>query len=213
MPFTPETLSEKPYNQCIKCEHIGIKCDGPNFLAMSHERFAEWCRLRKEHLGWTNAIIAEKSGMSLASVNRILSGTAEGMNTTTMQAITKILVNGSWGQYPCASLEPEQVIVYQESPELLARENRAQEECRRLKETFDQMRDDDRAKISHLKEQIEFLREQVRAKDVILKERADFLRAKDKLIYLFVGISVFLLIGILSILTFDLLTPSVGFFR
>lgn len=213
MPFTPENLAEKPYNRCIKCEHIGIKCDGPNFLAMSHERFAEWCRIRKEHLGWTNAIIAEKSGMSLASVNRILSGTADGMNTTTMQAITKVLVNGSWGQYPCASIEPEQVIVYQDNPELLAREAKAIDECNRLRDDLAFARSDDSAKISHLKDQIAFLREQLRSKDLLLNERAEFLRKKDKLIYLFAIMFVSLAFLIIATLIIDFLNPGIGFLR
>lgn len=203
MPFSPETLNEKPYNQCIRCEHIGVKCDGPNFLAMSADRFAEWCRVRKEYLGWTNAIIAEKSGLSLASVNRILSGSADGMNNTTMQAITRVLVNGSWGQYPCASSDLD----------LADREAAARAECGRLQQELDRLSGDNRAKIDHLKSQVEFLREQMRAKDHLLEERAAFLRTKDRMIWLFACFVVMLLAIIIGVIVFDLLNPSTGFFR
>ena len=102
MSLKQKTHETKPYNVCIDCVHIGQDCDGPNFLAMTPERWCEWCYLRKEYLDLTNAEIAESAGVSEISVARVMSGHIKDIRVTTMQAVTKALVNGSWGQYPCA---------------------------------------------------------------------------------------------------------------
>lgn len=102
------TSEEKPYNKCIACPNLGVRCDGPNFLAMSGERWVEWCKLRKDYLGWSNQDVSDISGVSKASVDRILSGHGGDIRTSTMELITKALVNGTWGQFPCADPHPEQ---------------------------------------------------------------------------------------------------------
>lgn len=117
-PFSMKDFEEKPYNTCINCIHIGKHCDGPNFLAMSTERWCEWCKLRKQYLRFSNAYIAELADVAEVTVDRIMSGHAKDLRFTTMQAITKVLVNGSWGQHPCAiaSLSDMQT-VYVENPD------------------------------------------------------------------------------------------------
>ena len=101
MPFSPETLEEKPYNICISCPKIGQTCAGPNFLAMSIERFCEWCRLRRDYLGWKNQFVADKASVSKVSVDRIMAGDSKDLRITTMQAVARALVNGVWGHSPC----------------------------------------------------------------------------------------------------------------
>lgn len=101
-PFSIRDYEEKPYNTCINCIHIGKHCDGPNFLAMSTERWCEWCKLRKQYLKFSNAHIAEAAGIAEITVDRIMAGHAKDLRFTTIQAVTKVLVNGSWGQNPCA---------------------------------------------------------------------------------------------------------------
>lgn len=102
MPFSLTDFEEKPYNTCINCIHIGKHCDGPNFLAMSIERWCEWCRLRKQYLKFTNGYIADKADVAEVTIDRIMAGHAKDLRFTTIQAVTKVLVNGSWGQNPCA---------------------------------------------------------------------------------------------------------------
>lgn len=113
MPFSPQSIEEKPYNQCLNCRYIGKHCDGPNFLAMSMPRICEWCRLRKEYLHaqnpkWTNAYVAELAQISKISVDRFLSGAVDDIKLSTIAKIVRVLVTkaevtvGSWGKYPCA---------------------------------------------------------------------------------------------------------------
>lgn len=204
MPFTPETIAIKPYNQCIKCAHIGIKCDGPNVVAMSKERFCEWCRQRKEELGWSNAKLAEIAEVSKPTVDRILSGKIPGLNAETMSTITCALVyghacpNDNWGKYPCAMAAMKQD---GECPG-----------CAGLKEQFRQQEENNRGKIDYLKQQVAFKEDQMKTKDHQLEERASFIHRKDRIITILsvlLGISVLLIIAALMI---DAVNPNVGFF-
>lgn len=93
---------ENPYLKCITYEFLVKSCDGPNFLAMTTDQFCEWCKLRKEYLGWTNSKIVDLAEISKISVDRVISGNVKDLRLSTMQVIKKELVNGSWDQYPCA---------------------------------------------------------------------------------------------------------------
>lgn len=199
MPFSPKSLEEKPYNRCITCDHIGITCDGPNFLAMSMERWCEWVVLRKDYLGWTNARIAELANVSTVSVNRITSSNVKDLRMTTMQAITRVLVNGTWGQYPCNMAA--QATEFVDNPELLAR---CEDQRRQL--------EDDRAKIDFLKQQVQFKEEQMQSKDTLLRERFEFLKRKDRVIALLGTCLAVAVLFIIVVLIYDLTHADIGYF-
>ena len=212
MPFTPQTLEEKPYNACVTCVHIGKNCDGPNFLAMSTERWCEWCHLRKDYLNFTNATIAEKAGISKISVDRIMSGNVKDLRTTTMQAVTKALVNGSWGQYPCSLADATQT----GNPELV-------EKCNKLQATLDKMaadhkaellavRAEDQRKVDFLQKQVAFKEQQMVIKDRQLDDRKAFLERKDRIIAMLCIVVAITTLVIISALVIDGLNPDIGFF-
>lgn len=195
MLFPHKSVEEKPYNACLDCAHIGKKCDGPNFLAMSVDRWCEWCRLRKEYLNWTNAHVAELAEISKISVDRVMSGNVKDLRISTMQAITKALVNGTWGQYPCAiSGMDEAQVVYVDNPVLVEKAEHASRECQQMKEALEHAKADDQRKIDYLKEQVHFKEEQMIAKDQLIAERCDFLKRKDKAIKM---LSIFLIASVL----------------
>lgn len=162
MPFSPETLEEKPHNICISCSRIGQTCDGPNFLAMPVERWCEWCHLRKDFLGWRNATLAEKAGVSKISVDRIMAGDIKDLRITTMQAVTKALVNGAWGQSPCVLVTETEKDIYVDNPVLIA-------QCQNIQNTLDALTaeyKEERATIrAEAQQKIDFLREQIAIKD------------------------------------------------
>ena len=170
MPFSPETLEEKPYNICISCSRIGQTCDGPNFLAMTVERWCEWCRLRRDHLGWKNGTIAEKSSISKISIDRIMSGDVKDLRITTMQAVTKALVNGTWGQSPCVLVTETEKEIYVDNPAIIA-------QCQHLQNTMENLSIEYREELANVRaeaqKKIDFLREQI-----AFKERQ--MNAKDK---------------------------------
>lgn len=162
MPFSPETLEEKPYNICISCSRIGQSCDGPNFLAMSVDRWCEWCHLRRDFLNWRNSTIAEKSGVSKISVDRIMAGDVKDLRITTMQAVTKALVNGSWGQSPCVLVTETEKEVYVDNPVIIA-------QCQHLQNSLDTLSEEYKTELASVREEarkkIDFLRDQVSIKD------------------------------------------------
>ena len=162
MPFSPETLEEKPYNICISCPKIGQSCDGPNFLAMTVERWCEWCHLRRDHLKWKNQTIADKAGVSKVSIERIMSGDVKDLRITTMQAVTKALVNGSWGQSPCVLVSESEKDIYVDNPVIVA-------QCQHLQNTLDTIYEDYKSELATVREdaqkKIDFLREQIAIKD------------------------------------------------
>ena len=163
MPFSPETLEEKPYNICISCSRIGQSCDGPNFLAMPVERWCEWCHLRRDFLGWRNSTIAEKAGVSKISVDRIMSGDVKDLRITTMQTVTKALVNGSWGQSPCVLVTESEKEIYVDNPVIIA-------QCQHLQNTLDNLSADYGKELAAVREEAQ------KVKDFLLKQ----IELKDK---------------------------------
>ena len=162
MPFSPETLEEKPYNSCISCPKIGQSCDGPNFLAMSVERWCEWCHLRRDYLKWKNQTIADKAGVSKISIDRIMSCDVKDLRITTMQAVTKALVNGTWGQSPCVLVTETEKEIYVDNPVIVA-------QCQHLQSTMETLSEEYKTELAYVREEarkkIDFLREQITIKD------------------------------------------------
>ena len=162
MPFSPETLEEKPYNICISCPKIGQTCDGPNFLAMSVERWCEWCHLRRDHLKWKNQTIADKTGLSKISIDRIMAGDVKDLRITTMQAVTRALVNGVWGQSPCVLVTETEKEIQVDNPVIIA-------QCQHLQNTLDTLTAEYKADVAAIRAEaqrkIDFLREQIAFKE------------------------------------------------
>lgn len=162
MPFSPDTLEEKPYNICISCSKLGQSCDGPNFLAMSVERWCEWCHLRRDFLKWKNQTIADKSGISKASIDRFMSGDSKDLRISSMQAVTKALVNGCWGQSPCVLVTETEKEIDVDNPVIVA-------QCQQIQNTLDslsvQYAEEVVAIRAEAQKKIDFLREQVSIKD------------------------------------------------
>lgn len=176
MPFSPETLEEKPYNICVSCSKLGQSCDGPNFLAMSVERWCEWCHLRRDHLKWKNQTIADKAGVSKVSIDRIMAGDVKDLRITTMQAVTRALVNGSWGQSPCVLVTESEKEIYVDNPVIIA-------QCQHLQNTLDTLSEEYKTERAAFREEaqkkIDFLREQVAIKDKHIELLHSLIQRKD----------------------------------
>lgn len=123
----------KPYNRCVDCDHLGTNCDGPDFLAMEIPRLCEWARLRKDYLHrkdpkWTVAYISEQADISKTTVDRFLNGRIEDLTFTTAARIIRVLIDGSWGQYPCTIADDREYTELMRFKRLLAAEIISQEE-------------------------------------------------------------------------------------
>ena len=171
MPYTSRNLEEKPYNMCLDCIHIGKQCDGPNFLAMTTERWCEWCRLRKEYLGITNERIANESGVSLVSVHRVMSGNVKDIRISTMQGITRVLVNGTWGQYPCAMAAAAE--------DALDDVEDVFSKCAALEAEIISLKANEERKVQHLMDQIAFTRAEILQKNREIDHLIELLKARQ----------------------------------
>lgn len=89
------------YNKCITCKYLGNGCDGPRTSSMPTERWCAFMYQIKEHKNLTNEEIAEGSGISLPTVNKIMSSNAPSdLRRSTITALEDFLI-GTSGTYPC----------------------------------------------------------------------------------------------------------------
>lgn len=175
----------KQYNLCLECPHIGRKCDGPNFLAMSIEEICEWCRNRRDYIKkydpkWTHAYIAERTGLSVTSVDRFFAGNITDIKMSTAALIVKALVvlyfdEEAWGEFPCPM-----VGLADDNPDLKG-------ELDALKEAHNKEKELMRKELAHYRERNEFLVGQIGTKDrhidelnKRMEERTEFLYQKDE---------------------------------
>ena len=106
---TKTDFSKKPYNRCLFCHHrTEHRCDGPRTSAMELQRWCEYMRDMKEANNLTNAFIAEESGVSLKTIERIMAMNCyQDIMRETARRIENAVI-GSANQYPC-------ILAYEES--------------------------------------------------------------------------------------------------
>ena len=95
-------FSNKPYNRCIFCHHrTERRCDGARSSAMDLISWCEYMRDMKEANDLTNAFIAEESGVSIKTIERIMSlKSDQDIMRETARRIENAII-GSSNQYPC----------------------------------------------------------------------------------------------------------------
>lgn len=92
---------DKPYNRCLSCHHRQVRCDGPRTSAMPLDSWCEFMRDMKDLNGLTNAEIAEKSGVSIKRVERLMAlNSDQDIMRETARLIEDAII-GSSNQYPC----------------------------------------------------------------------------------------------------------------
>lgn len=95
-------MTGKPYNRCLGCDHrIEKRCDGPRTSAMSLERWCEFMRAMKEANGLSNLEVAEKSGVSIKTIERLMALNCEQDIMRETARLIEDAVIGSSNQYPC----------------------------------------------------------------------------------------------------------------
>ena len=162
----------KPYNRCLSCPHRKVRCDGPRTSAMDLHRWCEFMHDMKEVNGLTNAYIAEKSGVSVKTIEKLMAQTYEQDIMRETARRIEMAIIGSSNQYPC-------ILAYEESlPEnnqklaaALIELERAQNDINEYKAAFAKihdshnsemqfLRDEAKLKIDHLLAEVEQLRKE-----------------------------------------------------
>jgi hypothetical protein len=139
--------ASKPYNRCLQC-HLRMekKCDGARTSAMKLDRWCEFMRDMKTVNGLTNVDIAEKSGVSLKTIEKLM---AQNCSQDIMRETARLIeeaILGSGNQYPC-------YLAFEEthSAETAAKTDATKAECQAI-------RDEAQRKIDYLMQQLEYYR-------------------------------------------------------
>lgn len=204
---------DTPYDLCLQCPFMNESCDGPNILAMTNERWVEWANRRATQLGLTRADISESSGIPLSTINTVMSGRTKDMRHSTMRDLSKVLIGGCWGQYPChfASLLLNGEHLEEESESALELIH-LREQVTQLKEEKQSITEDGRRKVDFLKQRLELRDRQIDQQEALLQERMSLIKKRDWIIIALVLIVLFLLATIIVALMIDRSNPNVGFF-
>lgn len=169
---TPEA-KDKPYDICLHCPFISESCDGPNILAMDYPRWVEWANQRMKRMNLTKGEVALQSGIPQSTVKSALSGVTYDIRTETMREITRVLIGGCWGQYPChlaailmagnaQEAEPEN------TPLSMRERQQYEAQIREIKADY-------QAKVDYLKEQVEHWKQESKIRDKYLAEKNEYI--------------------------------------
>lgn len=194
------------YLDCLRCQKLGESCDGPNFLALSSAQILDWCKQRKNILGWTNQKIAEVSNTPKGTIDRLFSGSYLDYRYETIRPVLKALVGcEEWGENPCdiptetaAEPDPEMAAKLEEQAALL---HDLKKENYRLAHELDLERQH-RADMEEAKRQttetLQFVKEQLKGK-------------RTAIIALAVAFGLCFLLIIIALIV-DRLNGNIGFF-
>jgi hypothetical protein len=89
------------YKDCVKCEKLGVSCDGPNFFTLPANEILEWCKARKAELHLSNDKIADLSRIPRGTVARVFAGEHEDFKFGTVQPILRVLIGGTYHRESC----------------------------------------------------------------------------------------------------------------
>lgn len=186
-----EQAKEKPYDLCLLCPFMGTSCDGPNILAMEYPRWVEWANDRAKKQKMTRGEIAAIADLPKSTVDSALSGKLYDTRSETMRKITKAIVGGCWGQYPCHLAS-------------LLMEGNAESDTQEAidKEKLRWVQEESEKKISYLKRIVDDLQESI-------KWYKRSLKWHKIMICIFAGISLIFMIWLII----DLATAGIGWFR
>lgn len=204
---------DTPYDLCLQCPFMNETCDGPNVLAMTNERWVEWANRRANQMDLTRSDIAEHSGIPLSTINTVMSGRTKDARHSTIRDITRVLIGGCWGQYPChfAALLLNGDQLEEESDQALELKH-LREQVELLKEEKREAADDNRRKVEFLKERLEKRDHQIETQESQIADQTKTIKRKDRIIAALVVFVVILLAIIIIALIVDRANPNVGFF-
>ena len=97
------------YEKCIKCEHLGKDCI-PNLYVMSITEIRDWARSIKEEKGWSNAHLAELSGVPKGTIDSNFSRHKEkcsDVNYSTFAPVLCALLECEKEEMPCSRFGDE----------------------------------------------------------------------------------------------------------
>ena len=166
--------SEKSYNRCLACPNRNVRCNGPRTSDLPLDRWCELMKDLKEVNGLTNAEIAEKSGVSIKTIERLMAMNHDhDIMRETARAI-EMAIMGSERRYPCY-----QAFVEENAPS----EKKLNDALRDLERALDDNKDY-RAEIDNIhashRAEIEKVQAEAQQKIDFLKDMVEKLRADNE---------------------------------
>ena len=158
--------AEKPYNRCLSCPHRKVRCDGPRTACLPLDRWCEYMRDLKEINGLTNQDIADASGISVKTIERLMAqDSSQDIRRETARLIENAII-GSSSQYPCyLAFEEENRPDEQRMNDAMRELERALDDNRDYRAALDNIHDSYKAEMetirSDAQKKIDFLLDQV----------------------------------------------------
>lgn len=169
--------SGKPYDRCLSCPHRKVRCDGPRTSGLELVRWWEYMRDLKAINGLTNAYIAEKAGLSIKTVEKVLGPTPpdQDIMRDTARRIENAII-GATSQYPCyLAFEEENMPDVQKTNEALLELERALADNKDYRVALDNIH-------SSYKAEMDMIRQEAQKKiDYLLEQNARLQRDNDYL--------------------------------
>lgn len=166
--------AEKPYNRCLQCHHrADRRCDGPRTSAMKLDRWCEFMRDMKEANGLTNAVIAERSGVSLKTIEKLMAqNSSQDIMRETARMIEDAII-GSSNQYPCyLAFEESQPTEHEKLNDAMRELERALADNKDYREVLDNIHASYRA-------EMQLIRDEAQRKIDFLTEQLDWVKKKN----------------------------------
>lgn len=103
-----EVTEDKPFNKCFSCNSFRNGCSGPNLFAMGVKRACEFFQMARMYLRrlhpdkYSYQWCADKTGLGITTVKRLLTGKIDEPGFTTMKLMSDLLISDPRGKFPCA---------------------------------------------------------------------------------------------------------------
>ena len=159
-------FANKPYNRCLSCPHRKVRCDGPRTACLPLDRWCEYMRDLKEINGLTNQDIADASGISVKTIERLMAqDSSQDIRRETARLIENAII-GSSSQYPCyLAFEEENRPDEQRMNDAMRELERALDDNRDYRAALDNIHDSYKAEMETIRaeaqKKIDFLLDQV----------------------------------------------------
>ena len=176
-----KSIADKPYNRCLTCHHrIEKRCDGPRTSAMELPRWCEFMRAMKEANDLTNAEVAERSGVSIKTIERLMAMNCDqDIMRETARRIEDAII-GSSNQYPCYLAYDENVPQTSEQlANALLELERALADNADYRKALDDIHASYNAEMQHIRNDAQQKIDDLRSRLELLKQNNTFLWAEN----------------------------------
>ena len=200
------------YKKCIKCESLWHVCAGPNLAIMSPSEMLDWLQNYIDYMGYTHQQIADAADVPKGTIDRNLAKEAADVTDfkydTIRRTITGLIrLAGYTGDIeklmPC--LDPDG-----EAADCMERLHESEKIRKELQTKLDQFDANKKEIIDRYEADKKEYKEDSAKKVDYLKSQCSRLRHTA---IIMTGLLLLVLFGVIGVLMYDIMTPTVGWFQ